>query len=162
MSIEEFKFIYWMEYAHRMWGRALGVLFAVPGTYFIANGFITQKLCVRLSGLFALGAGQGLVGWWMVRSGLEEPSSEYVQPRVSPYRLAAHLTSAFAIYCGLFWTALSVIMPEPPSRSIAFVQGASKVRKLALPVSVIVGITAISGAFVAGNDAVCLYDYDYN
>nr|CAB3477075.1 unnamed protein product [Digitaria exilis] len=54
----------------------------------------------RLSALFALGGAQGLIGWWMVKSGLEEPTSEYVQPRVSPYRLATHLTSAFAIYCG--------------------------------------------------------------
>ncbi|CDY17386.1 BnaA10g10200D [Brassica napus] len=124
MNLEDFKFIYWMEYAH-----------------------------LQLSGLFALGAGQGFIGWWMVKSGLEEPPSEYSQPRVSPYRLAAHLTSAFAIYCGLFWTALSVVMPEPPAESLAWVRGAAKVKKLALPVSFIVAITAISGAFVAGNDA---------
>lgn len=89
----------------------------------------------------------------MVKSGLEEPESEYVQPKVSPYRLAAHLTSAFVIYCGLFWTALTVVMPEPPGESLTWVHGASKVKRLALPVSFIVGITAISGAFVAGNDA---------
>lgn len=71
MSIEDFKFIYWMEYAHRMWGRALGVLFVVPFTYFLAKGFITRPLGLRLSILFALGAGQGLIGWWMVKSGLE-------------------------------------------------------------------------------------------
>lgn len=87
----------------------------------------------------------------------QEPPSEYVQPRVSPYRLAAHLTSAFAIYCGLFWTALSVVMPEPPAESVAWVRGAAKVKRLALPVSIVVGITAVSGAFVAGNDAVCYY-----
>ena len=79
------------------------------------------------------------------------------QPRVSPYRLAAHVTSAFAIYCGLFWTALSVVMPEPPAESLAWVRGAATVKRLALPVSLIVGITAVSGAFVAGNDAVCNY-----
>lgn len=73
---------------------------------------------------------------------------------MSPYRLAAHLTSAFAIYTGLFWTALSVVMPEPPTESKAWVQGAVKVKRLAIPVSILVGITAISGAFVAGNDAV--------
>lgn len=73
---------------------------------------------------------------------------------MSPYRLAAHLTSAFAIYSGLFWTALSVVMPEPPAESVAWVQGAAKVKRLALPVSILVGVTAISGAFVAGNDAV--------
>ncbi|KAK7299882.1 hypothetical protein RJT34_10710 [Clitoria ternatea] len=153
MKIEDFKFIYWMEYAHRMWGRALGIMFALPYSYFLHKGYITVRLGLRLSALFALGAGQGLIGWWMVKSGLEEPPSEYSQPRVSPYRLAAHLTSAFAIYCGLFWTALSVVMPEPPAESLTWVRGAAKVRRLALPISLLVGLTAVSGAFVAGNDA---------
>ncbi|GLT72338.1 hypothetical protein SLA2020_442830 [Shorea laevis] len=153
MSIEDFKFIYWMEYAHRMWGRALGLMFALPFSYFLRKGYITLGLGLRLSALFALGAGQGLIGWWMVKSGLEEPASEYAQPRVSPYRLAAHLTSAFAIYCGLFWTGLNVVMPEPPAESVAWVRGAAKVKRLALPVSLLVAITAVSGAFVAGNDA---------
>ncbi|XAR56838.1 hypothetical protein NMG60_11037459 [Bertholletia excelsa] len=153
MSIDDFKFIYWMEYAHRMWGRALGVMFALPFSYFLRKGYITVRLGLRLSALFALGAGQGLIGWWMVKSGLEEPPSEYAEPRVSPYRLAAHLTSAFMIYWGLFWTALSVVMPEPPAESVAWVHGAAKVKRLVLPVSILVGITAVSGAFVAGNDA---------
>ena len=86
----------------------------------------------------------------------QEPTSEYVEPRVSPYRLATHLTSAFVIYCGILWTALSVVMPDPPTGSMSWVNGAAKIRKLAIPVSAVVGITAISGAFVAGNDAVCL------
>lgn len=86
---------------------------------------------------------------------MQEPPTEYVQPRVSPYRLATHLTSAFVIYCGILWTALSVVMPDPPSETLEWLRGAGRVRKLALPVSVLVGITAISGAFVAGNDAVC-------
>ncbi|XP_075500857.1 heme A synthase COX15 [Primulina tabacum] len=153
MSLADFKFIYWMEYAHRMWGRALGIMYALPFSYFLQKGYFTLQLGLRLSGLFALGAGQGLIGWWMVKSGLEEPKSEYAEPRVSPYRLAAHLTSAFVIYSGLLWTALSVVMPEPPSESVAWVQGAAKVKRLALPVSILVGITAVSGAFVAGNDA---------
>ncbi|KAK3033291.1 hypothetical protein RJ639_033222 [Escallonia herrerae] len=135
------------------YNRALGLMFALPFSYFLRKGYITLRLGVRLSGLFALGAGQGLIGWWMVKSGLEEPASEFAQPRVSPYRLAAHLTSAFVIYCGLFWTALSVVMPEPPTESVTWVRGAARVKRLALPVSIVVGITAISGAFVAGNDA---------
>ncbi|ERN19097.1 cytochrome c oxidase assembly protein COX15 isoform X1 [Amborella trichopoda] len=153
MSLENFKFIYWMEYAHRMWGRGLGIIFAMPFTYFLAKGYITRQLGLRLSALFALGAGQGLIGWWMVKSGLEEPASEYAQPRVSPYRLATHLTSAFIIYCGLFWTGLSVVMPQPPTGSLSWIHGAAKARTLAIPVSILVGVTALSGAFVAGNDA---------
>ncbi|KAL6541846.1 Cytochrome c oxidase assembly protein cox15 [Orobanche gracilis] len=153
MNLDGFKSIYWMEYVHRMWGRVLGIMFALPFSYFLRKGYITLQLGLRLSGLFALGAGQGLIGWWMVKSGLEEPVSEYAEPRVSPYRLAAHLTSAFVIYTGLFWTALSVVMPEPPAESVAWVQGAAKVKRLVLPVSILVGVTAVSGAFVAGNDA---------
>ena len=193
MNLDDFKFIYWMEYAHRMWGRALGIMFALPFSYFLRKGYITVGLGLRLSGLFALGAGQGLIGWWMVKSGLEvtsnfpkhhiftfqyleidtafqkcanlysqEPPSEYTEPRVSPYRLAAHLTSAFAIYTGLLWTALSVVMPEPlAAESRVWVQGAAKVKRIALPVSILVGVTAVSGAFVAGNDAVCVSDFTF-
>eukprot|EP00252_Welwitschia_mirabilis_P027289 TRINITY_DN9328_c0_g1_i1.p1 TRINITY_DN9328_c0_g1~~TRINITY_DN9328_c0_g1_i1.p1 ORF type:complete len:470 (-),score=51.27 TRINITY_DN9328_c0_g1_i1:45-1454(-) len=153
MSLQDFKFIYWMEYAHRMWGRALGIVFAGPFLYFVSKGYIKRQLSIRLSALFAMGAAQGLIGWWMVKSGLQEPESEYVEPRVSPYRLATHLTSAFVIYCGILWTGLSVAMPEPPTDSVAWVQGAAKVRRIALPVSAVVALTAISGAFVAGNDA---------
>ena len=69
--MEEFKFIYWMEYAHRMWGRALGVVFAVPAVYFAARGWVNGPLARRLGLLFAMGATQGFVGWWMVRSGLQ-------------------------------------------------------------------------------------------
>ncbi|XP_057814122.1 cytochrome c oxidase assembly protein COX15 isoform X5 [Cryptomeria japonica] len=153
IGLEDFKFIYWMEYAHRMWGRGLGIVFAGPFSYFVWKGYITRQLGLRLSAIFAMGAGQGLIGWWMVKSGLQEPEAEYAEPRVSPYRLATHLTSAFVIYCGLLWMALSVAMPEPPTYSVAWVKGAAKVRRLALPVSAVVAITAISGAFVAGNDA---------
>lgn len=152
MSLNEFKFIFWMEYAHRMWGRALGVVFAGPFAYFVLRGYISKRLGLRLSALMTMGAAQGFVGWWMVKSGLEEPETEYIQPRVSPYRLAAHLTSAFAIYSGLFWTALSVVSPYPSAAGEAG-SAAMRVRQFAVPVAAIVGITAISGAFVAGNDA---------
>ena len=71
MSLEEFKFIFWMEYAHRMWGRMLGLVFAVPATYFVYRGWVNGALGKRLGLLFAMGVTQGLVGWWMVRSGLQ-------------------------------------------------------------------------------------------
>ncbi|KAK4480419.1 hypothetical protein RD792_013492 [Penstemon davidsonii] len=152
MSLADFKFIYWMEYAHRMWGRALGIVFALSFSYFLRKGYITPQLGLRLCGLFALGAGQGLIGWWMVKSGLEEPKSENVEPRVSPYRLAAHLALALIIYSGLLWTALSVDMPDPPALSVREVQGAAKVKRLAVPIGILVGITLVSGAFVAGSN----------
>ena len=71
------------------------------------------------------------------------------------FRLASHLFSASAISYGLFWTALSVVMPEPPAESVAWVLGAAKVKRLAVPAGILFAITAASGAFVAGNDAVC-------
>jgi heme A synthase len=71
MKLDEFKFIYWMEYAHRMWGRVLGVMFAGPALYFAGRGWINAPLGRRLGLLFLMGGGQGLVGWWMVRSGLQ-------------------------------------------------------------------------------------------
>ena len=71
MTLADFKFIYWMEYGHRMWGRALGVIFAVPAMYFASRGWLRGRLARRLAVLFLMGGTQGLVGWWMVRSGLE-------------------------------------------------------------------------------------------
>lgn len=71
MKLEEFKFIYWMEYAHRMWGRVLGLVFAGPALYFAARGAVPGPLARRLGLLFAMGGAQGFVGWWMVKSGLE-------------------------------------------------------------------------------------------
>lgn len=71
MELQDFKFIYWMEYAHRMWGRALGLVFLLPCGYFAARGYFSRKLGITLAVLGGMGAGQGLVGWWMVKSGLE-------------------------------------------------------------------------------------------
>jgi len=70
MSVEDFKFIFWMEYGHRMWGRLMGLGFALPAAAFALRG-ISRPLAGRLGLLFAMGGAQGLVGWWMVRSGLE-------------------------------------------------------------------------------------------
>lgn len=153
MSVDDFKLIYWIEYAHRMWGRGLGLFFTGPFVYFLCKGFITRQLGLRLASLLALGAGQGLVGWWMVKSGLEEPESQYQQPKVSPYRLAGHLMVAFSLYTGLLWTALSVVTPQQQALNMDFVKGSARLRKFALPLGLLVGLTAASGAFVAGNDA---------
>lgn len=156
MDVEEFKFIYWMEYAHRMWGRGLGLAFALPCTYFIWRRCINGALGRRLALLFAMGGGQGLVGWWMVKSGLkEELLLEHEVPRVSPYRLAAHLTSAFAIYSILAWTTMNLAFPHPLVQSVSHAskQALSRVRGMVMPLSALVGVTAVSGAFVAGLDA---------
>ena len=161
MTLEEFKFIYWMEYAHRMWGRVLGLVFALPFAYYSATRQLSGPLSRRLLVLFALGGGQGLVGWWMVKSGLQEPERKTDTPRVSPYRLAAHLTSAFAIYSGLVWTTLQVLRPtglgEDCVGEVAR-RNASRLGRHLRPFALLVGCTAISGAFVAGLDACHAYN----
>eukprot|EP00962_Isochrysis_galbana_P060965 scaffold36078_cov56-Isochrysis_galbana.AAC.1 len=104
MTVDEFKSIFWLEWGHRMAGRAVGFVFGLPLAYFALRGRIPASLAPRLCLLFSMGGAQGLVGWWMVKSGLEAPAHEDGVPRVSPYRLAAHLTVAFAIYTLLLYT----------------------------------------------------------
>lgn len=155
MTLEEFKFIYWMEWAHRMWGRGLGIAFIIPFTAFLMNGAITKPLAARLGLLFTMGGTQAFVGWWMVRSGLQEPDSPHQIPRVSPYRLASHLTSAFAIYALMVWTTLSSAFPSPlwATTNGSGVAAMSQLRAKSLPFAVLLSVTALSGAFVAGLDA---------
>ena len=98
MTLEEFKHIFHIEYGHRMLGRLTGVAFLVPLAGFAATGAIPAWLVPRLVAMGGLGAFQGLVGWWMVKSGLSRETIVGDDPRVSPYRLAAHLTMAFATY----------------------------------------------------------------
>jgi cytochrome c oxidase assembly protein subunit 15 len=102
MSLGEFKFIFWWEWAHRFLGRLVGVVFALPFLYFLATGQISRGLMARLAGIFALGGLQGAVGWYMVRSGLADRID------VSQYRLALHLGLAILIFGALLWTALSL------------------------------------------------------
>lgn len=161
MTLEEFKSIYWMEWAHRMWGRALGLAFVVPGFYFafVRKTIVNPALIKRLSILLAAGGCQGLVGWWMVRSGLVEPTEQsgLKEPRVAPTRLAAHLASATAIYCGLVYTSLQLAFPLPltttHARNAPAIEALRKARRVAHPLAGVVALTALSGAFVAGLDA---------
>jgi cytochrome c oxidase assembly protein subunit 15 len=99
MSLDDFKTIYWWEWGHRLLGRLVGVAFLLPFLWFLWRGFVDRRLAFSLSGIFALGALQGAVGWWMVASGLTERVS------VSQYRLAFHLTLACVIYAALVWVA---------------------------------------------------------
>ena len=99
MSLDEFKTIFWWEWSHRLLGRALGAVFLLPFLFFLWRGLIDRRLAGALLGIFALGAFQGAVGWWMVSSGLTE------RVVVSQYRLAFHLTLACLIYAALVVTA---------------------------------------------------------
>ena len=99
MSLDEFKFIYWWEWGHRLLGRLIGIVFLLPFLWFLWRGWIEPGLRLRLWAIFGLGALQGAVGWWMVASGLAERVS------VSQYRLAFHLTLACIIFAMLLWIA---------------------------------------------------------
>ena len=124
MTLDEFKFIFFWEYGHRMMGRFLGLAFVGPMVYFASKGRIPAWLRPRLAGLFALGGTQGLIGWWMVKSGLDVETSSArgdmrQEIRVSPYRLATHLSMAFTTYSCLLWTALDILRPDSTALSVA-------------------------------------------
>ena len=103
MVLDEFKHIYFWEWLHRLWGRLIGLVFAMPFIWFLANGRIGRALGIRLAVIFALGGLQGFIGWFMVQSGLA------VRTSVSPYRLALHLGFALVIYAAMLWTAFDLL-----------------------------------------------------
>ena len=106
MSLDAFKGIFWWEYAHRLLGRLLGIAFLVPMLWFLLRGHLDRTLALKLAGIFALGSLQGLMGWYMVKSGLVD------DPRVSHFRLTAHLGLAFLIFAAMFWVALDLLRIE--------------------------------------------------
>lgn len=156
MDLEEFKRIFWYEWFHRMWGRAIGVLTIVPLIYFTYKGKMslqTRRRGYLIAGLVCF---QGLLGWYMVKSGLD-PKLEHngAVPRVSQYRLAAHLGTAFVAYSAMFWTALDVFASHKGfTRLTTF----SRVLKGAHLVTAQIFLTAMSGALVAGLDAGLVYN----
>ncbi len=102
MSLAEFKFIYFWEWLHRLWGRLIGAALVLPLVWFAARRMVPAGYGWRLTALAALVGLQGTIGWWMVQSGLVERTD------VSHFRLAAHLLTAFFILAGLVWTALDL------------------------------------------------------
>ena len=147
MSLAEFKRIFRMEYAHRMLGRGVGVAFLVPFLVFLAMRAIPGAMVPRLAGVFVLGAAQGVLGWYMVRSGLVD------EPRVSQYRLAAHLSLAVVIYVWLIVLGLRAFDAGAPGRR----GDAGAARWLVLAAGVTVFATLVMGAFVAGLKAGHVY-----
>ncbi|XP_036077869.1 cytochrome c oxidase assembly protein COX15 homolog isoform X2 [Rousettus aegyptiacus] len=155
MTLAEFKFIWYMEYSHRMWGRLVGLAYILPAAYFWRKGWLSRgmKGCVLV--LCGLVCFQGLLGWYMVKSGLEEKPDSHDIPRVSQYRLAAHLGSALVLYCASLWTSLSLLLPQhklPETRQLLWL------RRFAHGTAGLVFLTALSGAFVAGLDAGLVYN----
>ena len=113
MSLADFKTIYLWEYVHRLWGRLIGFVYLLPFLYFLVRGRIPRRLAWPLVGIFALGAAQGALGWWMVESGLAD------RIEVSQYRLTAHLALALVIYAATLWTALGLLETQPPAGETA-------------------------------------------
>ena len=141
ISLGEFQFLFWWEWAHRLLGRAVGVVFALPLVTFLALRQIPRRLVGRCVLLFALGGLQGLVGWWMVESGLEGRAS------VAPERLAVHLGLALALLAALVWTALDAWTGDPPQRAARAHHG----RAASALFAVGVFVQCLLGALVAGN-----------
>lgn len=148
MDVHEFKSIFWLEYIHRLLGRSVGLVFFIPWLLFVKSGALTGTMRWRTLGIFALGGLQGVVGWIMVKSGLQD------NPWVSPVKLALHLGIACIIFNLLLWEWLSV-QPVFPRRSFTF-------RPLALgrakTLTALVFIQILLGALVAGADAGLVYN----
>jgi cytochrome c oxidase assembly protein subunit 15 len=113
MSLSEFKTIFWWEWSHRLLGRVIGAVYLLPFLYFLWRGAFGAELKKRLWLIFALGALQGAVGWWMVASGLTQ------RTEVSQYRLATHLVLALIIFASIVWTLRRMrarLQPLVPAR----------------------------------------------
>uniref|UniRef100_A0A3B4B6E7 Uncharacterized protein n=1 Tax=Periophthalmus magnuspinnatus TaxID=409849 RepID=A0A3B4B6E7_9GOBI len=150
MTLPEFKFIFYMEWGHRMWGRLVGLSYILPAIYFWRKGYFTRSMKGKVLGLCGFVFFQGLLGWYMVKSGLEEKPESHDIPRVSQYRLCAHLGSALLLYCASLWTGLTLL--QSPQKMIE-TKHLMLLRKFAKGTGALVFITALSGAFVAGLDA---------
>ena len=150
MSLDGFKQIFWLEYFHRLLGRLIGVAFLLPFAYFLMRDRIRRGLGPKLAAMFVLGGLQGVLGWYMVKSGLVD------RPDVSAYRLAAHLVLATAIYLYMIWVALDLLHPRGPSARHG--KGHRIARVYAPALLGLAVVTLIAGALVAGNDAGFAYN----
>jgi len=149
MTLDEFKFIYWWEWAHRFLGRFIGVAFAIPLVVFWLRGQVPRPMLPWLFGLLCLGALQGFVGWYMVQSGLVD------RVDVSQYRLALHLSIAFLILGLLVWCRLELAPVRPIIALKTLSHGA--VAAAAIVVALVFLQVAL-GAFVAGTKAGLTYN----
>jgi len=142
MTLNEFKYIFWWEWFHRFFARCIGIVFILPMIVFIIQKKLSKSLIRNLSVLFLFGFFQALVGWWMVKSGLNK------DPYVSSYRLAFHLTNAIIILTILFWLTLNSLNKF----TIKFFPKNNKETCIFFTIIFLV-FTIISGAFMAGSHA---------
>ncbi|MAF49300.1 MAG: COX15/CtaA family protein [Rhodospirillales bacterium] len=149
MTLDGFKSIFWLEYVHRLWGRLIGLAFALPFLYFLYRRLISRKMAPWLISMFILGGLQGVLGWYMVKSGLA------LRTDVSQYRLTAHLVAAMLIYGYMLWVALSLLRGpggwrlDPANKGLAWFTAI---------VAACIALTMTSGGFVAGLDAGLTYN----
>lgn len=144
MSLAEFKSIFWWEYGHRVLGRIIGLIYFIPLLIFFLKGMVPKQWYLRLFSLFVLGGLQGLMGWYMVKSGLVDV------PHVSQYRLTAHLGLAIIIFACMFWYALDFLRGESPRATSQVSAGYLKISAAAV---LVVFVMMLSGGFVAGTKA---------
>jgi len=148
-NLEEFKSIFWFEYSHRILGRLIGMLFLIPMLFFIATRRVGRALTPKLVAMFVLGGLQGLLGWYMVKSGLVS------NPHVSQYRLTAHFGLAVLVYGYIFWVALGLFFKPQLS---PYVKGPQQLLGYSRIISILIFITLLSGGFVAGLKAGFAYN----
>lgn len=141
MTLGEFRDIYWVEWAHRTLARIVGLVFVVPLIVFAARGRLRGARAFWMVGLLLLGSFQGVVGWWMVRSGLVDAA------RVSPYRLAVHLDLALFLCAGLLWRAMSELRRDATAVRIVSTRA---LRTAAWLTVIVLGATETWGALMAG------------
>ncbi len=144
MSLTEFKSIFWFEYSHRLLGRLIGVVFLLPFLYFLARKKISRPLIPKFVIMFVLGGLQGVLGWYMVKSGLVS------KPHVSQYRLTAHLSAAILIYSYIFWVAIGLLKQD---RTNEWPANVKRLRLSGLGVTTLIYIMILSGGLVAGTKA---------
>src|SRR2546428_605786 len=145
MNLEGFKSIFWWEYVHRLLGRLIGAAFLLPLLWFALRGKIARGLTWKFAVIFGLGALQGALGWYMVKSGLVD------NPRVSQFRLTAHLGIAFLIYAAMLWVALDLLFPRASAVSAGL-------RRFAAALAVLIFVMVLSGGLVAGIHAGLAYN----
>jgi len=145
MTVESFRSIFWLEYIHRLWGRLMGVVFLLPFLWFVFRGYIERPLIPRIGLLFILGGLQGVIGWFMVASGLVD------HPEVSQYRLVTHLGAAMLIFVYILWLALTLLSGEPRARPV--VEPLRPLARWSLLTTCWIAFTMLAGGFVAGLDA---------
>jgi len=146
MTLNEFKYIFLWEYFHRLLGRIIGLFFLLPFLFFIFTNILTKDLLVKLSSIFILILTQGVVGWYMVKSGLVDNTS------VSHYRLAFHLSLAFIIFSSLIWLFMNFIYSE--HKKIFQLNLNYIFLKILL---ILIFAQIVIGAFVSGLDAGKIY-----